>query len=287
MMRFLVSSTFWLIMGTWKIFGWGSAYSADLPKATQNTDAEDVSRNVMDRDQDECTPLHLAAIAGRKNTAEQLLAHKADMNALDKWGDTPLHVALYEDNPNVAELLLAHHVRINVENIHGKTPLHIAARQDLLDTLNLLITDSSDVDATDVEGDTPLHDAAKERNKVVSERLIANKAHVNATNRNGDTPLHLVLRNNEKDTSELPPIAGIDANAMDHEKINPRFYPRLHGGARDAHCRSTYKEMVELLLANKADVNPTNNDGVTPYALAVKNGHQDAARLLLQHGGHE
>jgi len=243
--------------------------------------------DVNAKDNNGRAPLHSAAEYGNMEVAELLLDHNADMNALDKWGNTPLHIALYADNPNVAELLLARHARINVKDIRGITPLHIAARQDFLNTLNLLLANISDVNATDVDGNTPLHVAAKERNKEVSERLITNKAHVNATNRNGDSPLHFVLRNSEKDTSELSPIAVTDTNAMAHKKINPRFSPKLHGGSRDVFCRSTYKEMVVFLLANNADVNPRNNDGATPYALAVKNGHQDAAKLLLQHGGHE
>ena len=39
--------------------------------------------------------------------------------------------------------------------------------------------------------------------------------------------------------------------------------------------------MVELLLANKADVNATDNGGMTPLHLARYNGHKDVVELLL------
>jgi TonB family protein len=45
------------------------------------------------------------------------------------------------------------------------------------------------------------------------------------------------------------------------------------------------KDMVELLLANKADVNAKNNDGVAPFVAAVLAGKKDIAELLRQHGG--
>jgi ankyrin repeat protein len=45
--------------------------------------------------------------------------------------------------------------------------------------------------------------------------------------------------------------------------------------------------VAELLLANKADVNATNNNGETPLHLAALKGNKEVAELLRQHGGHE
>ena len=45
--------------------------------------------------------------------------------------------------------------------------------------------------------------------------------------------------------------------------------------------------VTELLLANKADVNAKANDGWTPLHRATANGHKDVAEVLRQHGGHE
>ena len=47
------------------------------------------------------------------------------------------------------------------------------------------------------------------------------------------------------------------------------------------------KDVVELLLANKADVNATNNNRDTPLHVAASEGHKDVAEVLRQHGGHE
>jgi hypothetical protein len=48
-----------------------------------------------------------------------------------------------------------------------------------------------------------------------------------------------------------------------------------------------HKDVVELLLANHADPNATNNDGYTPLRWAMHEGHTDVLELLRQHGGHE
>ncbi len=47
------------------------------------------------------------------------------------------------------------------------------------------------------------------------------------------------------------------------------------------------KEVAELLLANKANVDAKNNDGKTPLYYAGKEGNKNLVELLRQHGGHE
>ena len=42
-----------------------------------------------------------------------------------------------------------------------------------------------------------------------------------------------------------------------------------------------HKDVAELLLANKAEVNAKDNDGATPLHWAAHNGHKDVAELLL------
>jgi ankyrin repeat protein len=48
-----------------------------------------------------------------------------------------------------------------------------------------------------------------------------------------------------------------------------------------------HKDVVELLLANKADVHARDSGGATPFILASTTGHKDIADLLRRHGGRE
>jgi ankyrin repeat protein len=48
-----------------------------------------------------------------------------------------------------------------------------------------------------------------------------------------------------------------------------------------------HKDVVELLLASKAEDNPRDKNGNAPLHFAVSNKHQDVADLLRQRGGRE
>jgi len=62
----------------------------------------------LSKDAEGMTPLHWAAMQGRKDMAELLIANRADINAKNKYGATPLHVAVLSGRENVEELLRQH-----------------------------------------------------------------------------------------------------------------------------------------------------------------------------------
>jgi hypothetical protein len=47
------------------------------------------------------------------------------------------------------------------------------------------------------------------------------------------------------------------------------------------------EDMVELLLANRAEVNARGWANKTPYGVAEDNHHKGVVELLRQHDGHE
>ncbi len=47
------------------------------------------------------------------------------------------------------------------------------------------------------------------------------------------------------------------------------------------------KDVAELLIINRVEVNARNNDGFTPLHIAAAEKRKDVVELLRQHGGHE
>jgi cytohesin len=203
--------------------------------------------------------------------------------------------ATFAGKKEVAELLLAHGAEVNVTanefGHYGSTPLLIAAKNDDKEMVELLITNQADVNAKNNDGSTPLLIAAKYGDKEMLEMLLGDEADIHAKNQLGETALHLAAQNGNKDAVELLLTKGADVNAKTANSIaewRDVFYvgwdiggqTPLHNAAAGGH-----KDAVELLLAHGAEVNATNNYGWTPLHFAVDGGHTIAAELLRQHGG--
>lgn len=56
--------------------------------------------------QSKSTALHFAAVNGREEAVRVLIAHGANVNAVNTFGNTPLHEAASGDNPSIVQMLL-------------------------------------------------------------------------------------------------------------------------------------------------------------------------------------
>src|SRR5262249_16916155 len=84
------------------------------------------------RDNDEKTPLHLAAAEGQVGTLQMLLDDtrnwpKSDADAADFYGRTPLHDAAAAGRDAVVEPLRKAGATVDARDRHRLTPLHHAA----------------------------------------------------------------------------------------------------------------------------------------------------------------
>ncbi len=78
-----------------------------------------------------CTPLHMAARRGNRETAEALLESGADIEARDSEGETPLRRAVNCNHAGVAALLMAKGADARSVGSNGITPLAAARSAEM------------------------------------------------------------------------------------------------------------------------------------------------------------
>jgi ankyrin repeat protein len=151
----------------------------------------------------------------------------------------------------------------------GASPLMTAAYQGADDVVTLLCERGLELDVFEA---TTLGDVAR-----LSLLVIADANQVRAYSPDGWTPLHLACYFGQAQAAGLLLARGADRNAV---STNPTQNTPLHAaiaGAQD-------HEIIERLLAQGADVNAVDGDGVTPLHLAASRGDVALIDLLLARG---
>jgi ankyrin repeat protein len=209
--------------------------------------------------------------------AELLLDNGADVNVRDRYGLTPLE---YCSDVRCAKFLLKYGADMNM----GIRSLHS-------EVLKQLIANGADVNARDSKGNTPLFQC----NRATAEVLIKNGADVKIRNLKGETPLFSCYNGDE--AMEFMIIRGADVNAKNLKGETALFYVEkpervrlfakykirvneqdnegrtalhyiLNENSSNSIYRPTILKTILALLANDADVDIKDKDGITPLDIA-------------------
>ena len=106
-----------------------------------SVDAGDVDVVDIDaRDEEQATPLHLAAGKGALGAAQVLVRLGAGVNLTDKDGWTPLHRAARYGHREVAHLLVSRGAKVGMQSKHGKTAAALAKDQGHDDVADFLLS---------------------------------------------------------------------------------------------------------------------------------------------------
>ncbi len=104
----------------------------DIFKASRNGDYERVKElldngvdvNIINKNNKNCTPLHIASIYGHIEILRLLIERGANINALDKSKISSLSYACYHKRLDVVKLLLKNNANVNIVDNYGNTLLH-------------------------------------------------------------------------------------------------------------------------------------------------------------------
>jgi len=156
---------------------------------------------------------------------------------------------------------------VNSSYENGRRPLHIAAESQP-EVINSLIEAGADVNATEINGLTPLHFAAKYQPTAIAP-LIKAGADVNIVDNYGKIPFDYATSEETKKLLKPKYINKIQ-ELLDKHDVNAKSeygYPIL--------TVAVFKQpevISSLIYYGEANVNATDNEGMTPFMEALSRG---------------
>ena len=188
------------------------------------------------------TALWFASVDGQESFVKFLLDTGADPNITDKYGESCLYAALHGHcNAATLQEMLAHGAHVNTLNKDGATPLLLACSTAQADAVMLLLEERADPNIAYADGDASLHAAiAADCSKETIQEIIDHGADVNAVNSRGRTALLLGCFYRQMDSVKVLLEAGADPSVADKEGFSC-----LHA-AIDGHCsKDTLQGLID------------------------------------------
>eukprot|EP00871_Galdieria_phlegrea_P001415 jgi/Galph1/2274/GphlegSOOS_G919.1 len=139
----------------------------------------------------------------------------------------------------------------------------------------ILLQNGANSQARCADGLTALHLAASSGYSQIVSLLLEHGAQVDIKSAKGQTPLFHACQKGHSSIVQMLLAAGANANAQDEQQLVPLHLAALCG---QAECSKV------LILEGKAQVDKKNANDITPLHYAVRGGHVEVVRCLLENG---
>lgn len=229
---------------------------------------------------DGTTALHWAVLRDQVDAAAALLERGADAAATNRNGMTPLYLAVQNGNADMVALLLDAGASPNAVATTGESALMTAARTGAPDVIELLLARGAIVDARDPQfQQTALMIAARENHTEAMTLLIRHGADVDARVRVGPQIVFIPPCKGTGCGSE-----GLGINRSGVPDRGERYERR--GGMTPLlyTAREGHGEAARLLVEAGANLELAEANAITPLLMALLNNQLEVAEVLLDHG---
>ena len=243
-------------------------------------------------------PLVEAVKDGKVEAVRALVAARNDVNATELDGSTALHWAVHKDDVATVDLLLRAGANVTVVNRYGISPLFLAAENGNAAIIERLLGAGADPTTKVTAGGTVLMTAARAGNADAVRVLIAHGANVNAREETRQqTALMWAAARGNVETIKALIAAGADlrATSTEHKEVFEntflagrripasgapiRLFTPLLFAVRAGHI-----DAVRMLLDNGANPNDSVPDGTTALHIACLNAQWEVGAVLLDKG---
>gem|GEM_PF-304783 len=215
----------------------------------------------------------LEAAAGDHRAVMRLLINNgANVRVSYQDGITPLMAMASKGDASLVRLLMEKGSQLNAKDREGNSALMFAAAQGHRDVVALLLQQGVSVNLINAAGDTPLIMAASAGDVESVGMLLQAGAEINVENAKGYTAVDVGFgRGISKLESLLTSKGGKPGAVLRRE--------RMLAAATNGDVKT-----LKAVLSKKTDVNYREDKGDPALILATRNGHKDAAKVLLDNG---
>jgi len=258
------------------------------------------------------TPIVDAAKSGDAERMRSLLQEGVDVNAAEGDGMTALRWAAFRDDLKIAEVLLYAGANVGARTrVNAISPLILAARNGSAAMVEMILDAGADANSAMTTGTTPLMSAATSGDQDAVKVLLGHDADVGATEKaQGQTALMLAASFNRSAVIKTLMDHGADPT-LTTKVVNLANRGRGRGGqqaqgqgrgrgnaAGGARAPLLSASGIPVRNGNQGSVvrsqgNPrrrgggggrslTTLGGLTPLLFAVRQGHNEAVRVLLE-----